>query len=116
MPPFGTAPRRIPGEHGTFVWVTRTGRRLSPAGQHYWDTQYKLGAADGLGHYDPKVGKQIGLARSASPVVRKQAGHALGNVAQQQQHALFQPKGTFQHVLAGTLGTISPVPVDDSGP
>jgi hypothetical protein len=49
MPPTGTAPRKIRG-----VWVTRTGRRLSDAGQRFWEGELRSGRADGKGHYRPK--------------------------------------------------------------
>lgn len=42
---YGTAPRKIGG-----VWYTRTGRRLSEAGQGYWDRLAEQGRTDALGH------------------------------------------------------------------
>lgn len=42
----GTAPRKING-----VWRTRTGRKLSDAGQKFWDNRLLTGEADGKGHY-----------------------------------------------------------------
>lgn len=41
----GTAPRKVAG-----VWVTRSGRRLSKAGQTYWDRAHAEGRTDGNGH------------------------------------------------------------------
>jgi hypothetical protein len=44
----GTAPRRIrPG-----VWETRKGRRLTAAGNNYWEAHYNAGLTDGKGHVD----------------------------------------------------------------
>ncbi len=44
---FGTAPRRIsPGN-----WRTRSGRQLTPAQATVWETYYRLGHTDGLGHF-----------------------------------------------------------------
>ena len=45
LPPLGTAPRLVGG-----VWRTRTGRTLTPAGQHYWDLQLRQHLTDGRGH------------------------------------------------------------------
>jgi hypothetical protein len=47
MAGIGTAPRKVNG-----VWVTRTGRRLSAAGQRYWENQARLGITDTRGHID----------------------------------------------------------------
>ena len=59
---YGTAPHRIGN-----VWYTRDGRRLNPGGQHYWDTQYRLGAVTIDGHYDHQRGNEIKAARKGVP-------------------------------------------------
>lgn len=46
----GTAPRKVNG-----VWITRTGRKLKPAGQRYWDIKLNSGEADGKGHFRPQA-------------------------------------------------------------
>lgn len=45
LPQYGTAPRKING-----VWVTRSGRKLSAAGQDYWDNLAAQGHTDTRGH------------------------------------------------------------------
>src|SRR4030095_8579414 len=45
MADYGTAPRKIKG-----VWYTSNGRRLSEAGQRYWDRQVGQGRFDVTGH------------------------------------------------------------------
>jgi hypothetical protein len=45
-PIFGTAPRR----NNQGVWINRQGKRLSPAGQKYWQGLFDRGLTDGAGH------------------------------------------------------------------
>jgi hypothetical protein len=84
MADFGTAPRRIAG-----TWYTRTGRRLSDAGQHWWETRYRLGATSGQGNFKPAVSRQITQAQQGpTRATRITAGKALGAEAQRQQQQL----------------------------
>lgn len=59
----GTAPRKVNG-----VWVTRKGRKLSDAGQTYWNAKLASGQADGKGGY-----KKSGIGGGASVTTKKPA-------------------------------------------
>jgi hypothetical protein len=58
---YGTAPRLVNGR-----WVTRKGRRLSQAGQAYWDRKKAQGVTDGQGHVNRRqTSSGIGATSSA---------------------------------------------------
>src|SRR5581483_6299342 len=98
MADFGTAPRRIAG-----VWYTRSGRKLTPAGQRYWEMHYQAGAADGKGHVNRELGRALSTARTApTRTQRVAAGKKLGAYAKSEQEKL-QRQGDAALSLA-TLG------------
>jgi len=95
---FGTAPHRIGSD-----WYTRTGRKLNARGQHYWDTQYRLGAVTLDGHYNHAVGDAIKQARTApTRAGRVAAGKRYGAYSKAQQDKL-QAQGEAGLSIA-TLG------------
>jgi hypothetical protein len=100
MADFGTAPRKI-GD----VWYTRTGRRLSPAGQHWWETRRRLGATSGQGDFDPTISRRITQAQQGpTRATRVAAGKALGAEAKRQQEQL-QAQGRNN-----PLNPLAPIP------
>jgi hypothetical protein len=54
----GTAPRRT----SAGVWVTASGRRLTPAGSAYWENHHRQGRTDGRGQIR-QPSSQIAVAR-----------------------------------------------------
>ena len=89
MAVYGTAPRKING-----VWFTASGRRLSAAGQLYWDQQVSKGRFDTRGHRVQRT-----MATQASPKAIKplpvgfdigQPGHGKPSAAQQRQQAVYK--------------------------
>src|SRR5436190_8151346 len=71
---FGTAPHRIGSD-----WYTRSGRKLSAKGQHYWDTEYRLGNVTIDGHYNHQRAALTHAAKNApTRAARVAAGQAVG--------------------------------------
>ena len=64
---YGTAPRKVNG-----IWVTRTGRRLTTAGQAYWNHLHTQGITDGSGHIDHKQAQIVASATVGSKQKAKQ--------------------------------------------
>jgi len=81
---FGTAPHRIGSD-----WYTRSGRKLNAKGQHYWDTEYRLGNVTLDGHYNHQHAALTHQARSApTRTQRVAAGRAVGVADKAQQDKL----------------------------
>lgn len=78
---FGTAPRRISATE----WVTRTGRRLTPAGAAYWERKYQQGLYDARGHNLLKTRGFVGASEEANrrAAERARAASALTSRAEQ---------------------------------
>ena len=98
---YGTAPHRV----GAY-WYTRSGRKLNPAGQHYWDTQYRLGAVTIDGHYDHKRGNEIKAARKGVPQHTKRGG--IGHFISHAAHVAASPVVAAEHAAAAGVGNLLP--------
>lgn len=79
---YGTAPRKVGG-----VWVTRSGRRLSNAGQSYWNKLHAQGRTDGNGHM-----VQHATATQSSAPVKKPTFADLVKVKEGDKQAIAKAK------------------------